>query len=165
MPRRRNRGTSRFRKQRGNKIWTASKLDQVDTLSTPLGVELVGDGDLGAHEQATIQGVYGWLDAVPQSTLSVDDSVMCLIVLQDEDIGITSTAHDPDDVASYVDNDILWCGGASFASVATETVRIPFHILRRKMTRQQHLLFIHTNNGGSGNIAISGVLRTILVLP
>jgi len=167
MPRRRRSHTAR---KKGNKIWTADVLVELDPLATFLEVVLVAGSDFAPFESVVLKGIYGWLHVAPFTSSLLDDTVMWYIAKFDEDIGATSAANDPFAAATYVDEDILFTGGATTTHGTGAAViggaghhqEIAITGSKRRIQEGEKLSLIFANQDGTGEQLFSGVLRCIL---
>ncbi len=164
------RGTSRSVRKKGSKIWTSVIAVELDPLATFLDLTLVAGADFAPFETVTLMGIYGWLDIRPASVAVQDDSVFWYIAKFDSDIGTTSAANDPFAAATYVDEDIMWTGGATCTNGTTANLvggagvhqEIKITGSKRKIREGENIRLIFANLGGTGEQLFSGVLRTIL---
>jgi len=170
MARKRGGSHSRAVRRKGNKIWTANLFAELDPLSTVLSADMVVKGDFAPFKQITMRTVRGWLHLMPFTGSTLDDTVFMMICVVDEDIASTSPTLDPTVVSTYIDEDILWTGGATtvhdsngvligsgghFFDINVKTDRI--------IQEGQKLRFVYSNLDGTGEQMLSGVLRTLLI--
>ena len=116
-----------------NYVWTAIRLGS-SLGTTPTKFELINDADWvsGAGQpSATIIAVRGWFSIV--GTGVVDSNSMQFIGIQDDDI---ATQPDPNTVATYVTEDIMWTGGTGKGVAAIEGQPIAHTELNIKVKRK-----------------------------
>jgi len=150
-------------------IWTAA-IVELDTNSgaTPLQAIIANSTDYsaaGGNVTATLIAIRGWLCArplvyAPQNTVSE-----ALIVKTDVDDDVGDL--DPANVATYVNESILWTAGFS-AKLEAATVGIlgPTYFdvnikAKRKMTAADNVRFVCSQSQGAGSTKWTGVLRSL----
>ncbi len=161
----RKRGVSHRSKTRGNKQWQAILFNEIDLLASVTSLVLV-DGSLFApFDSGLCTGVRGWLTVAPADTGAALDTFAALLTKQDDDIGSTSAAFDPLVAATYVEEDIYMTWGSAVNAAGVDTVNFEVKVnTSRKMSVNEVIRFVFTNNLGTGSIAMSGVLRASIDL-
>ena len=166
---RRTRTSGRSSRKKGGRIWTANVFNELDPLSTATSQIMVQGGDFAPFEEVTLRTIRGWVHFAPLTTSILDDTVFAAIMVVDEDIGSGDTQLKPSVVANLVDEDILWTGGA-FTShdgngvlIGGGGAHVEVHVkTMRKIKEGQKVIFAMNNNDGTGEQAVSGMLRTFL---
>ena len=163
------RTSARATRKKGGRIWTANVFNELDPLSTALSQILVQGGDFAPFEEVTMRTIRGWIHIAPLTTSILDDTCFCAIMVVDEDIGSGDTQLKPSVVANLVDEDILWTGGAVTTHdgngilIGGAGAHIDIHVkTMRKIKEGQKVVFAFNNNDGTGEQALSGMLRTFL---
>jgi len=160
---------ARGSRKKGNLIWTALLMNELDPLATVTSQTLVQGSDFTSFKSATLLAIRGWIDIRPFTTSILDDTVFLYIMKTDEDIGGTSSTQDPTAVGTYVDEDILWTGGVTTTHDANGVLigGGGTHMLidvkaKRKVLEGELIRLVFANNDGTGEQMVSGVLRCLL---
>ncbi len=162
----RRRGTTRHSRKKGTSIWTANVLNELDLLTTTTGVTLLQASDFAPLQTITLRGIYGWLHIKPLTGGIIDDTTFMMITKIDADVSTTGTTSlDPGTVANLTDEDVFWTGGAITNNISTTIgnggTYIPLHLTNmRKVPEGQKVVLTFTNGGGTGEVLVSGMLRT-----
>ena len=94
-----------------NNIWTVVQVSNAAQSSSPSGADIVIASDWVASagfERATLLSIRGYISAAPDVVDVSTGSLAMLIYIADKD-----TANvDPQAVATYTEEDVLWTGGA-----------------------------------------------------
>ena len=114
MPR--SRGIRRASRKAKQWVWTAARIDlDLNTAATPLGVDLAAGADWRStttgYETATLTSIRGWLMASPLDGTATQHISFALITKKSNETAFS--AADPNDVTTYVNEDILWTAGYS----------------------------------------------------
>jgi len=166
MPRRR--GHTKATRKSGGMIWTANVFNELDPLATNTGVALVAAADIAPFKGLVMQTIRGWIHVAPITGSVLDDTLWMFIGKVDEDTGLTSSTLLPDVADTYVDEDIVWTGGAVTTHGVGTVVGgaghwFDVHVkVKRKIRDGQELRLNFANNQGTGEQLLSGVLRTLL---
>ena len=164
------RGSS-IRASRGpkNNVWTVVQAEaQVQTNTTVEAVIVAptdwsGVAGLGL-ERATLLRVRGWLSAAPAVEDVSTGGIFFVIYVVDEDAALVN----PLDVSTYVNEDVLWTGGAQFAgqgALAIETRpsvewEVDIKAMRKLTSGQEVRLAAQVITGL--NVRWSGTLRGLV---
>jgi len=171
MPRRGGRGLRR-RSGPKDQIWVPTLLSNVAVDNDPVIEVTIASGNDWAEtsglERGTIMTVNGWLSWSRVGTTVGQRSIFGLLYLTDVDAPIlTAGTNGPQDALGYVE-DILWTGGVNFATGSAAAVEQPvsfnerIHVKSmRRFTSDQELRFAF-GTSGSGNIIVSGAVRTLV---
>ena len=95
-----------------NYVWTAVRVElDLNTSSPILGADIVTAAEWrsAGYETATLLAIRGWLSATPLDGTATEHTSMALITKKSNETAFSAT--DPNVVATYVDEDILWTGG------------------------------------------------------
>jgi len=156
--RRRSAGTGKK-----NYVWTAIRIGSA-LGTTPTKFELINDADWvsGAGQPtATIIAIRGWLSW--QGVGVSDANSMAFIGTQDDDI---ATQPDPDLVATYVNEDIMWTGGTTKGVAAIESLpgfSTDINIkVKRKIKAGTRLVLVAQSNVAS-QFRLLGIIRCLLL--
>jgi len=161
--------SARGSRKKGNLIWTAILMNEVDPLATVTRQLMASKTDFAPFKEATLLTIRGWLHVAPFTGSILDDTVFMYICVVDEDIGGTATTLDPTAVATYVDEDILWTGGATTTHDGNGVLigggghMFDINVkTKRKIREGMNLQLVMANNDGTGEQMVSGVLRSLL---
>ena len=147
-------------------VWTADVLNELDMLTTTTGISILETADFAPAQEITMRGIYGWLHVMPLTSGIADDTTFMMMGVYDEDIAIAgSTPMDPGVAQNLVDEDIFWTGGGITTNISTTIggggVYMPIHITNmRTVRRGQRINLTFTNGTGTGEVLVSGMLRT-----
>ncbi len=159
---------SRATGRKVGKIWTANVFSELDALATVISVNLVEEQDIAPFAHLMMQTVRGWIHVAPLTGSVLDDTIFMAIVVVDEDVASTSASMLPTAADFYVDEDILWTGGAVTTHGVGTVVGGGGHWFdinlktKRRIRDGQDLRFVFANLDGTGEQIVSGVLRTLL---
>jgi len=158
--------TSRRRTTKVDVRWATPSmiLDQTVLLGSTLSATLLTDSDFNAllgFERVRLERIKGWLCFYPANG-TVRGGVFCSIFKV-----AGGTTPDPTLGASYDNNDLLWSGGAGFATTSSTpgSVGIPQVVdvrTRRLMTSEDSITAQFRATGGVGTAClVTGMLRCL----
>ena len=150
-------------------IWTASKIEiDVNTGSTPLE-QIIGQitdwsGATG-NVPATLMAIRGWLTARPLTTVNQNYLSQGIIVKTDVDDAVA--VLDPQLLATYVNEQILWTCGFSYKGEAATVSTTPAHYFdidvkaKRKLTAGTNIRFVVAQETGAAATKWAGLMRCL----
>ena len=166
---RKRRGATRSRSSGvKNQVWTALLLsgqtfDDAPVIEFPI-VEETDWKARGGFEHATLLRIRGWLTFQPPAIVP-STALMCIGVV---DNGVGATSLNPNDVATYTREDILWTSGISMANsgVANDVMNNPIEVdvkAMRRITNAQEVRISFVSGGPvAATWTVNGVLRALV---
>ena len=137
-----------------NNVWTAIHVTNTQQVSTPVSADVVVPADwtaVAGFERATLLSIRGYISVSPDVEDISTGSIMFLIMVVDQD-----TANvDPQLVAPYTEEDILWTwgvqtggqGAAAIESRPTTNVEINVKSMRKLTNGQEVRLMANASVG------------------
>ncbi len=160
------RRTRKFSSGGKNYLWAAVLVGQNIPNSPSFGGKLVQDTDWATHggqQKATVLAIRGWLATKAVGTSSA--TAHMFIGVGDEDEAASQAS--PILAQTYIDEDIMWTGGASKAAGALSDGDIGYFEInikaKRKIRSGQEVRLV-TEASVVSQIALHGILRTLLLL-
>jgi len=154
----------RASKRTGNRIWTAVTLGTVVLSSVHDGVSIVNEADWSSapNEKATLLAIRGWIHLT--SIAGANARATLLMGKFDADELASAASTDPDNVATYVNEDILWTGGMTSSGGGIDHVNMQINVkAKRKMRATEDINLIYACSP-TDNFIMGGVLRALLLV-
>jgi len=164
MTRRRRAVASRGPK---NNIWSVILIENLVISTTTIEADIITAQDIQAtttgFQRYTLLRIRGWVSMAKAVTSTTHVSMFMCIYVTDADAGVI----DPTSANAYVDEDILWTGGALFEASGAGAVEpaqpLQFNIdvkAMRKIDTGRDVRFavVATN---AGNVRMSATLRAL----
>ena len=159
-----NRRSRSFVRGKKNYTWTSIRIGS--SLGTTIAnFAIVNDADWVAaagQQGGTILAIRGWFDIVGTGT--ADSNTHMYIGTVDEDV---TTFADPNSAATYVDEDIMWTGGAGKGGMSAiegqPIARFDIDIKAKRKIKAGTSLILSATCNVDDDTRIIGILRTLIL--